>query len=66
MSYAYKLSGIDELCLGSTTWRTTDGDRETPWQKVERWNREIEERSFVLLSWKRLTDGEFFEHDLEA
>jgi len=65
LCYGYKMTSDDELCIGSCTWPEGEGayNSERPWEKVMRWNREHEERNYVIISWQRLDD--VFECDLE-
>lgn len=60
MCYAYRIHGDDELCIGSTSW---PDDGEKPWQKIKRWNEEMDYRTHALVSWQRLDD--VFEIDVE-
>ena len=66
MAYAFRIVDLDEINFGSTTWRNTESDKEKPWDKIRRWNERSPDRTYVLLSWQKLTEDEFFEYDSET
>jgi len=58
--YVFSYDGC-RVNFGSTCWAD---DGETPWDKINRWNKEHEERHYVLVSFQWV--DEVFEIDSET